>query len=418
MTLFQLGVMACVLGFLVGTARVSLLFLEPEEMAGETGRESPWVRRAWGLLDREKRGTQWAEAALDLLLLTGAIGCASSENLAFWGKALATGAFFIGFLILAEILPGCFIGPKTPNKWIPSLVLVGQIAAWVTLPWTKIEGFARRIKARGETIDYSPPLSWSLREEIAWKIRSPEISPDHLREERRMIEKVLRLSDVRVKEIMIPLIEVCAVEENTPLEKVMELINEEGYSRIPVYRERVDQLVGVVRAKDLLGVSALSEPAASYVLPVPFVPEGMPLDELLVKLQTQGQHLAIVVDEYGGAVGLVTMEDLIEEIVGEIEDEYDVEEPKWKWIGSHQLLVSARTEIEELNEKLGLDVPKGDYETLGGFLLDAFRRIPSKGDSLVLGGVRFTVHRASERTIEEVMITLPRREEKGMKNSP
>jgi CBS domain containing-hemolysin-like protein len=119
------------------------------------------------------------------------------------------------------------------------------------------------------------------------------------------------------------------------------------------------------------------------------------------------------VDEYGGAVGLVTMEDLIEEIIGEIQDEYDVEEPQFKWLASHQVLVSARTEIEDLNEKLGLAVPKGDYETLGGFLLDAFRRIPSKGDSLVLGEVRFTVHRVSDRTIEEVMITLPRKEKAG-----
>ena len=404
---------ACLLGALVSGARTSLLFLEPEDMSREESKGSSWVRRASGLLDRERRGAHWAQTTLDLLLLMGTVGCMGSHGLDDSVKPFLLLAFFSGYLLMAEVLPECLLGPKTPRKWVPLLVWVGQVAAWVAFPWTKLEAFFRGTRAKEESIEDGIPLSWSVREEIAWKIRSPEVSPDHLGEQRRMIDRILKLSEVKVREIMIPLIEVCAVEERTPVGKVVEVINEEGYSRIPVYRERIDQVVGMVRAKDLLGVSDLSEPASNHLLPVPFVPESMPVDELLLKLKSQGQHLAMVVDEYGGAVGLVTMEDLIEEIIGEIQDEYDVEEPQFKWLASHQVLVSARTEIEDLNEKLGFAVPKGDYETLGGFLLDAFRRIPSKGDSLVLGEVRFTVHRVSDRTIEEVMITLPRKEKAG-----
>ncbi len=410
MKLLALCLVACLLGALVNGARTSLLFMEPEDLSREEKKGSSWVRRALGLVDRERRGVNWAQTSLDLLLLVGAVGWVSFNELDPSVKPFVLLAFFCGYSLIAEVLPECLLGPKTPRKWVPFLVWVGQVAAWGVLPWTKLEALFRGRRAKDEGIEDGIPFSWSLREEIAWKIRSPEISPDHLGEQRRMIDRILKLSEVKVREIMIPLIEVCAVEEKSPVGKVVEVINEEGYSRIPVYRERIDQIVGMVRAKDLLGVSELSEPALNYLLPVPFVPESMPVDELLVKLQSQGQHLAIVVDEYGGAVGLVTMEDLIEEIIGEIQDEYDVEEPQFKWIASHQVLVSARTEIEDLNEKLGLAVPKGDYETLGGFLLDTFRRIPSKGDSLVLGEVRFTVHRVSDRTIEEVMITLPRKE--------
>lgn len=201
-----------------------------------------------------------------------------------------------------------------------------------------------------------------------------------------MIDRILRFSKGSAREVMIPLIEVCALEERASVREAIRIICQEGYSRLPVYRERVDRMLGMVRGMDLLEVNEPDAPVSAYVRPVPLVPETMPPAELLVKLQREGEHMAMVVDEYGGVVGIITMEDLLEEIVGDIQDEYDLEEPEIRWMALNQVLVSARVGIDFLNERLGLDLPKEDYETLGGLLLKAFRRIPGRGDSLVLGG--------------------------------
>jgi CBS domain containing-hemolysin-like protein len=191
---------------------------------------------------------------------------------------------------------------------------------------------------------------------------------------------------------------------------VIRAVVAEGYSRLPVFRDRIDQILGIVRCFDLLDVPDPAVPVASFVRKAPYVPETMPVDELMLQFQREGHHMAIVVDEYGGSVGIVTMEDVLEEIVGEIEDEYDVQEVRFRKLSPHQVLVDARTEIDELNERLGLQLPKDEYETVGGFLLKSFRRIPAEGESLIFREVRFTVQKASERSVEEVVIHLPKTE--------
>jgi CBS domain containing-hemolysin-like protein len=246
------------------------------------------------------------------------------------------------------------------------------------------------------------------RQALSWLIRGEKELQAVRAEERRMIDRIFQFSQTQVREVMIPLIEVCAVEERATVGEVVDRVVREGYSRLPVYRERIDHILGIIRSFDLLGADSSQQPVAPYIRKAPFVPESMPVDELMLQLQRGGQHMAIVVDEYGGGVGIVTMEDLLEEIVGEIMDEYDVQEAQLRKVASNQFVVNARMEIDGLKEALGIEIAGEDFETLGGFLLKEFRRIPAQGESLIFRGVQFTVQRADDRSIQEVLVTLPK----------
>ena len=233
-------------------------------------------------------------------------------------------------------------------------------------------------------------------------------------DEIEMIHRIFDFSEVTVREAMKPLIEISAVDETETLEAALALFVETGYSRLPVFHERVDDIVGVLRATDLLGCKDLTLSCKALMRPVPYVPETSKVETLLPRLQRQPPGMAIVVDEYGGAEGLVTVEDILEEIVGEIEDEHDEPSTDIKKRGEREFLVSARTEIDHLNEELDLDIPDvDDYETLAGFLLERFGYIPTAGESTSTDGALFTVVRASSRAIEEVQILLREAPEKG-----
>lgn len=230
-------------------------------------------------------------------------------------------------------------------------------------------------------------------------------------DERDMIHRIFDFPEVTVREAMKPLIEISAIDETESLQSALEKFVETGFSRLPVFHERIDDIVGVLRATDLLGASDLEQPCKLLMRPVPYVPESSKVDELLPRLQRQPPGMAIVVDEYGGAEGLVTVEDILEEIVGEIEDEHDEPSTDIRKRGEREFLVSARTEVDHLNEELDVEIPEGDYETLAGFLLEQIGHIPVAGESTSTDGAVFTVVSASSRAIDEVQILLREEED-------
>ena len=227
--------------------------------------------------------------------------------------------------------------------------------------------------------------------------------------ERKMIGRIFSFGDLRADDVMVPLVDVSAVDEQGTVEDAIERIEKDGHSRIPVYRENINHIVGVVYARDIL---ALGPEAAGPLLSKPglvrevyYVPDSKPADDLLADLQREKHKLAIVVDEYGGCVGVVTVEDLVEEIVGEISDEYDVDEVRlFRRVGDRKYMVDARMEIEAVRDELSVPVPDGDYNTLGGFLLERFGRIPKAGEQIVVEGWVFTIEAATERQIESVRL--------------
>lgn len=245
------------------------------------------------------------------------------------------------------------------------------------------------------------------REELLYVIEGEETVKKGGHRE-RIIRRIFRFSETTVYEIMIPLIQVCALDENTPVREAIKTVKETGHSRIPIYRERVDNITGILHAFYLLGVNP-DEPVKN-LSHVPFyVPETKAVDELLEEMKRGRIGMAIVVDEYGGAVGVITLEDILEEVVGEIEDEYDKGIKLWRRIGEDEYLINPRIGIEDINEELGLGIPEGEYDTLSGFLLSEKGSIPKVDDKIQYKNYVFTVTKSTPRSIEEVRLTMKRR---------
>lgn len=234
-----------------------------------------------------------------------------------------------------------------------------------------------------------------------------DLDPDELREmvervgddpgvdtdERQMVRSVLGLGDTLTREVMVPRTDMVTTVESTPLRKVLSLLLRSGYSRVPVVGEQVDDLRGVLYLKDLVrrmqdDPAAAEAPAGSLVRPAVFVPESKPVDELLRELQAGASHIAMVVDEYGGIAGLVTIEDALEEIVGELTDEHDPSAPQVEDLGGGTFLVPARLGKDELGELFGLEVDDDDVDTAGGLLAKALGKVPIPGSAGEIHGLR------------------------------
>jgi magnesium and cobalt transporter len=226
-----------------------------------------------------------------------------------------------------------------------------------------------------------------------------------------MIEAVLKLAEITADQIMVPRTELAMVPEAATVQDIINLIVESGHSRIPVFAEDPDHMLGVIHAKDLLpywSQAAGEVRLTDIVRPPFFVPQAMPVNELMTAFKRRRVHLAVVVDEYGGTAGVVTLEDVLEEIVGDIADEYDPEEQLVSEQADGSLLVEARMEIEDLSARLGIklpeSLPEGRFETVGGFVTTLLGRVPRPQEEVVYGDLRLVVTGADERKVTQVQI--------------
>ena len=231
-------------------------------------------------------------------------------------------------------------------------------------------------------------------------------------EEEQMINAVIELGDRRVHEVMIPRVAIAALGSDATLEQAIDLVIEVGHSRIPVYHDSIDEIVGILYAKDLLPYlkpdAGPRPPLRKLLRPPVLVPESMTIDDLLHELQRRKVHIAIVLDEYGGTAGLVTIEDLLEEIVGEIQDEYDVEEPMVVRLSEHEARVDGRADVDELRELFDHDLKLEDaeeYDTVGGLLYHRIGGVPAPGDSIEVDGLTLTVETTDSRRVGKVLVT-------------
>ncbi|AKI97217.1 hemolysin family protein [Kosmotoga pacifica] len=253
-----------------------------------------------------------------------------------------------------------------------------------------------------------------------------------LPEERRMMKMTLELKDTSVKEIMTPRVEMVCIEEDAMLRELLNLVHEEGYSRIPVYRENIDRIVGVCYAKDIIGYIAerndpekiLDTIPVKEIMRVPFfIPETKKIHDLLKEFKQKKIHLAIVVDEYGGTAGLVSMEDILEEFTGEILDEYDVEseEINIEKIDKNTYIIDGMTPINDIERELDLKFPETEFETVGGYLLEVLERFPDVGEIISIDGFIFEIIAIGKNRIEKIKLTIERGKEdvegNGKKNS-
>lgn len=252
------------------------------------------------------------------------------------------------------------------------------------------------------------------REDLALLLRRESTGPGPgadaiLPAEQQMISRIFRFTHSEARKAMVPLVRIEAVSDETTLANTAEVARREGFSRLPVFHNRIFDIIGVVHVFDLLEAPDLSRPVSEVMRPVSYFSESTPLDEILVAMQRTGENLAVVVDEYGGASGILTIEDLLEEIVGEIEDEYDASEELASMVNSRTLKVLGRAPIAELNERFGLNLPEGDeYATIAGLVVERLGHIPKPGEQLKVGDLTATVTRADARAVREVLIRLAR----------
>ena len=233
-------------------------------------------------------------------------------------------------------------------------------------------------------------------------------------EESHMVYGVLDLKETKAHAIMIPRTEILSASADSTLGEVIDLVTDCGHTRIPIHKDNIDHIVGILNAKDLLKL--LGKAPESHIpfdiLRKPFfVPENRRISDLLKDMQEKMTHLSIVTDEYGGTAGIITIEDILEEIVGEIMDEHDHEEPLLEVLDDGSILVDARLEVEKLGAQLKIDLPEGDFESVGGFLIHLIGRIPEVDEKVSFQDIEMIIKKGDERKIEEVLIS--RKDEPG-----
>lgn len=232
---------------------------------------------------------------------------------------------------------------------------------------------------------------------------------DHFKQD--MIKGVIGLSDKIVRDIMIPRVDIIAVEVKTTLKSMIKAVLDEGHSRLPVYEDKIDNIVGVVYAKDLLKLLLDKQnkfQLKKFLHEPYFVPETMALAELLVEFKARKQHFAIVVDEYGGVDGMVTLEDILEEIVGDINDEFDSDSlPELEKIKDRTYEVDSRMTLDDFNAELDLELPADDFDTIGGYVFDLFGKIPVKNEEVEENNISYKIKSVQGTVINRIIVTLP-----------
>lgn len=261
------------------------------------------------------------------------------------------------------------------------------------------------MKPLGVSASFSQPII--TEEELKMLVQAGEEDGILEEEEKEMIHSIFEFTDTVVRKVMIPRIDIRAVEVDSSLEELLDVIISAGHSRVPVFDDTIDNIVGVIHAKDLLKIlhdNSRNMPLRDLMRPPYVIPENKMVDELLAEFKKSKIQMAIVVDEYGGTAGLVTIEDLLEEIVGDIMDEYDIEEPPVMVIDENTSVFDARTPIDDINDQMDVNLPDEEFDTIGGFVFGLFGREVHEGDTTSFGTVDFIVEQTDGHRIQQIRV--------------
>jgi len=374
------------------------------------------------LAGRARRGERGARVALDLL---------ARPDRALATTLSGTNLFVVllGVLLTAWFLPrfGARAEWAAVGLASPLVILFGEVipktvararadrladaaaffvrGAEVALaPLVGLVSGAARLLSRpfGGILSLEPALT---REEMRLIVEEGGTGSDVEPHERTMVRRAFAFGEKKVGDVFRPLPQVVALPEDATCADAAQAASRSGYTRYPVYRERVDRVIGYIHVLDTVGVSP-QEPVAAFLRKPLIVPELMPLDELMRRFRQAGTTFAVVVDEFGGTTGIVTAEDVVEEIVGEIEDEYDRRMEYYRRISPEEVLVPGRMEVGRFEEEFGVRLPQGRYATVGGMLTALAERIPAAGESFSVPGALFTVETASDRAVLSVRVRI------------
>ena len=318
-----------------------------------------------------------------------------------WASLLQASAILLGIAVLVFWLEWALVAivRRNPETWAMRLAPATRVAGILLMPLVALPLLFDRRRIQ-------EPVGTVTEEELKSMVDAGQEGGVLEQDERQMIYSIFEMGDTLVREIMLPRIYITALDVNTPLEQALDMFLQSGHSRVPVYEESVDNILGLLFAKDLLKVwreGGKIDSLRSLLRTAYFVPEAKVVDELLADMQTRRIHMAIVVDEYGGVAGLVTLEDIVEEIVGEIRDEYDQgEELPYTQVAEGEYIFQGRIDLEDFNELMGSHLPMDEAETLGGFIYDRMGRVPVSGEALVVDDLELIVEQVSKQRIRKV----------------
>jgi putative hemolysin len=327
-----------------------------------------------------------------------------------WVALIATGITTTLLLLFGEVTPKIIAAVFAERVtllmagpiYVFSLVLTPVIAVinWISHGIIRLSG--------GRITDVAAPLV--TEEEIRTAVTLGEEAGELEEEEKEMIHSIFEFGDTSAHEVMVPRTDMTAIDVTVPLKEALDLVLDTGHSRIPVYEDTVDNVIGIIYARDLLACMRDRHTEVGIretMRPAYYVPEAKKVDDLLRELRRRRVHMAIVIDEYGGTAGLVTIEDLLEEIVGEIRDEYDIQEEElFRILDENTYLVDGRMSIDEINEMLDVRIPKDGFDSIGGYIFSEIGDIPGVGERLGLPdlGLELVIDKTDGRRISKVKI--------------
>ena len=320
------------------------------------------------------------------------------------GELIATVAMTLLLFIFAEVTPKTFAIKRTDGVALfiaPPIAFLGRVLGPVANSLLKLAN----VLMPGKGLREGPYIT---EQELRASAEVASSEGEIEEEEKELIHSIFEFGDTIAREVMVPRPDIVACEDTCSLRDVQTLMLEHGYSRIPVFHEDLDDVVGVVFAKDVLKAlhqGKMDMPLSDIVRPAHFVPESKKAADLLKEMQKEKFHQALVTDEYGSVTGIVSLEDLLEELVGEIADEYDVEEPEMVELGDGVYRVSGKTSIDDINELLEASLPDEEWDTVGGLVLDIFGKIPTNGEEEEFQGLRFRAEVVKGRRVATVVIT-------------
>jgi CBS domain containing-hemolysin-like protein len=397
---------AALMAFLSATAQASLVYIDRARLRHMLDEGTPRANALMRLLDEPT-------STLSTILVVYTLAVCTAAAVGFWidldlwdstaaWVAVGAAVLELGVLLVVQFL-GRVVGVARPERvalmFVRPVELLMRLFFLVLLPLNALDVWVRSLLGAKQGITPA-----DAEERLRHLV---EGNTDLEEGEREMIASVIELGEQPVREIMVPRIDIVAVADISTVGNMLDRIVDSGHSRIPIYDDSIDNITGVIYAKDLLKFlrdGEQSAPVKPLAREPSFVPETKKVDELLHEMQQSRVHLAVVIDEYGGTAGLITIEDLIEEIVGEIQDEYDVEEAPIEEVSENEALFDARVSIRDVNDTLDLDIEDEDFDTLGGLLYHELGKVPNVGDEVRVDGAQVTVLTTTGRRVRKVRV--------------
>lgn len=408
---YPIFILLLTLDLAIAATRVSIFNARPLRMANKHGSQPGRVKKVLALIENPRMR---ANLRLSQTLIRFLLAVLVYQWLQDW---FATDA---GTLVIMEIVSLLVLTMvmliiefslenwvmRDPDQWALQMVNFGRVVLFLFSPLTFLPLLVLR------PVDGHQNYAQFTEDELKTWVESDEEpgSLDH--EERQMIYSIFHFGDTLTREIMVPRIDILSLDVNSTQEDAIQAFLTSGHSRLPVYEATIDNVIGLLYAKDLLAISQKEEndpgKLGDLLRQVNFVPETKKVDDLLAEMQSERIHMAIVVDEYGGVAGLVTLEDIVEEIVGEIRDEYDTasEEILFQKVDDgDEYIFQGRIGLDDFNDVMDSHLSKDEADTLAGYLYDQMGRVPQGGESIVAGGLSFTIELVSGRRIRRVRVS-------------